>query len=185
MPGSAERTQQFNAMFEQHYDAVMRYCLRRTDTEDARDAASQAFVVAWRKLDQAPEQRYVLPWLYRIAQLELSTSLRSQRRRRSLRSKLNGLASPNTLDPETMVVRAAEHVSIMSALNELSSGDREIILLRSYEELSFRDIGVAVGCSEATARKRLSRALRRLRRQPIARAIAQADSRAVRKGGDE
>jgi len=41
--------------------------------------------------------------------------------------------------------------------------EREALLLRYGAELSFREVGEAVGVDEATARKRVSRALARLR----------------------
>ncbi len=51
----------------------------------------------------------------------------------------------------------------MNALGSLSSDERELIQLAYWERLSYREIGVVLGCSEKAAGIRLSRARRTLR----------------------
>lgn len=155
--------------FDRHLDAVSRYCLRRSSPEDAADAVAQTFAVAWRKIDQMPKDELVLPWLYRIASYELRTIHRSSRRATSLRHRLAGEPEYVVASPESLVVQMAERDAVLAALRTMSPSDREIILLRSYEELSTSEIAMVVGCSEVAARKRLSRALMRLERAvPVA-----------------
>jgi RNA polymerase sigma-70 factor (ECF subfamily) len=84
-------------------------------------------------------------------------------------------------------VRQAEVDALMEALANLRAEDRELLLLRTHEELDYSQIGIAVGCSPEAARKRLSRATSRLRRaagipepQPAA-----SGSRAIQEGGDQ
>lgn len=108
--GSGET--KFRRVFDEHFDAINRYCLRRLPREDANDAVAQVFVVAWRKVDQMPKREGTLPWLYRIACFEVSTMRRSGRRRHALRSRLNGLAPDEQAGPEAVVVRRAEHEAI-------------------------------------------------------------------------
>ena len=62
------------------------------------------------------------------------------------------------------MIQRAEHRAVLAALSALGDADREVILLRSYEGLSSDQIAAVIGCSPAAARKRLSRALRRLRK---------------------
>lgn len=175
----------FRRVFDGHFDAVNRYCLRRLSRDDANDAAAQVFVVAWRKIDEMPEGEGALPWLYSIARYEVSTMRRAGRRLKALRSRLGGLAEPRVQSPEAVVVRRAEHEAVVTALWSLPHPDREVILLRSYEDLSIAQIAVVLGCSPEAAKKRLSRALKRLRKAaglPEATASSQG-SRAIQEGG--
>ena len=50
-PTSLSIDSRFSALFERHYDEVLRYCIRRIDRTGAEDAASEVFVVAWRRID--------------------------------------------------------------------------------------------------------------------------------------
>lgn len=153
----------FCRVFDNHFDAVTRFCLRRLPRDDVNDAVARVFVVAWRKVDEMPEGDEALPWLYRIAHYEVSTIRRSNRRLFSLRNRLSGLPRPHSQCPEAIVIRRAEYEYVVKALNTLPDKDREIILLRSYEDLSITRIAAVLGCSPDAAKKRLSRALGRLR----------------------
>ena len=51
---------------------------------------------------------------------------------------------------------------MLSALSRLREGDQELLRLAVWEELSHREIGLVVGCSEATVAVRLHRARGRL-----------------------
>src|SRR5262249_7594556 len=64
---------------------------------------------------------------------------------------------------------ALPHVD--SALAELSEPDRDAVILRFLEQLSFRDVAQALGTSEDAAKKRVGRALERLRSLLVRRGI--------------
>lgn len=80
----------FRKAFDEYFDAITRYCFRRLHPDKADDAASNVFVVAWRKIDQMPMGDQTLPWLYGVARNEVRTLRRSLRRSTALRAKLNG-----------------------------------------------------------------------------------------------
>lgn len=183
---SARSEIKFRRIFDEHFDAVNRYCLRRLSRDDANDAAAQVFVVAWRKIDKMPHGEGALPWLYAVARLEVSTMRRSVRRLKALRERLGGMAPPGARGPDAVVVRRSEHEAVIEALRSLSRGDREVVFLRSYEELSTPHIGVVLGCSTEAAKKRLSRALKRLRKAAgLPGPAASLSTRAIKEGGDE
>ena len=183
MRASDER---FRRAFDEHFDAINRYCLRRLSPDDANDAAAQVFVVAWRKVEAMPAGQGTLPWLYGIARYEVSTMRRSTRRRRALRRKLDGQRQPTTPGPGSVIVRRAEHEAVIKALDSLSETDREVILLSSYEDLSTAEIAVVLDLSHEATKKRLSRALKRLRKQAGFPRTASEVHQSVRskKGGD-
>ena len=49
--GESERDQ-FTALYDEHYAAVLRYAARRVGAEAARDIAAETFLTAWRRLDR-------------------------------------------------------------------------------------------------------------------------------------
>jgi RNA polymerase sigma-70 factor (ECF subfamily) len=63
MPGN--RQERFERLFREHGDAVYRYAVRR-DPGAAEDVVAEAFLVAWRRLDDVPRGAE-LPWLLGVA----------------------------------------------------------------------------------------------------------------------
>lgn len=49
-----EARERFVATFTDHYDAVLAYALARAPAEVAKDAAAEAFLVAWRRRSEVP-----------------------------------------------------------------------------------------------------------------------------------
>lgn len=159
-PGALEA--RFNALFAQGYDDVLRYCLRRLPVADANDAASDVFVVAWRRIGSAPSGDDARLWLYGIARNVVRNSRRSARRSIRLRSKVAGLA-PETVDgPEHQVVQRDDLRHTLAALDRLSAKDQEVLRLRAMERLEIDEIARVLDCSAEAARKRFERAAKRL-----------------------
>ena len=158
----ADQEARFHSLFSKNYDDVLRYCLRRLPVTDANDAASDVFVVAWRRIDAAPMGDDARLWLYGIARNVVRNSRRSARRSLRLRSKVASLA-PETVDgPEHQVVWSDELRQALSALDRLSSKDQEVLRLRAMERLEIDEIAEVLGCSTEAARKRFERAAKRL-----------------------
>lgn len=150
--------------FDEHYEAISRYCHRRLPAADANDAVAEVFVVAWRRIDDVPAEPGTLPWLYAVARNQVSTSRRSARRRSNLVAKLNGQAQHPEPSPEAAIVRNSDQQELLEALAKLRPADQEILRLRAFEHLAIPEIAVVLDCSVEAAKKRAARALHRLRR---------------------
>ena len=150
-------------VFDEHFDAVSRYCHRRLPVADANDAAAAVFAVVWRKVDRLPPEDEMLPWLYAVARNEVGTSKRSMRRLGRLRAKLDGEPVRHEPSPEHVVVRNAGEAGLLTAIESLRPDDQEIIRLRAYEQLAHPEIAVVLGISVEAAKKRSARAMKRLR----------------------
>ena len=187
MKQSSADEAKFRQAFDTHFAALIRYCLRRLPARDVNDVVAEVFVVAWRKVREMPDGDYTLPWLYGVARNEINNRRRAIRRFGALTSKLGGQAHHPDPGPEPVIMREAELQALIDALATLRTQDRELLLLRTHEELDYEQIGVAVGCSPEAARKRLSRATSRLRRAagiPEPRPAA-SGSRAIQEAGDQ
>ena len=157
-----ERERRFVQIYESYYGAVSAYARRRlADGDLAQDAVSETFLVAWRRLADVPYGLDTLPWLYGVARRVIANQRRGNLRRGELSSRL-ARESPLSRDVDAGVLIDDERRGVLSALGRLREGDQEILRLAVWEELSHREIGVVVGCSEATVAVRLHRARGRL-----------------------
>jgi len=186
MPESPANDLRFREAFDRYFDAVTRYCYRRLPQSMAEDAAASVFAVAWRKVDQMPEGDQTLPWLYGVARNEVSTFRRSMRRSSALRVRLNGQPRHLAPGPEAVVVESAEQEELVRVLATLRSVDQEVLRLRAYENLPISQVAIVLGCTPEEAKKRCSRATKRLRDavERSGRRRAPIRSRAIPEGGD-
>jgi RNA polymerase sigma-70 factor (ECF subfamily) len=145
----------FRAVFATHYPAVYGYAARRVGRDEASDAASETFTVAWRKVSSIPEEPDTLPWLYGVARRVVANHQRSHRRRERLGAKT--AAQPLRAAPP-----ADAGAGVLAALDGVSADDREILMLAAWEGLGPADIGTVLGCSRNAAAIRLHRARKRL-----------------------
>lgn len=152
----------FQRLWRAHYRAISAYAHRRcADPGDAADLVGETFLVLWRRLDEAPTDELVLPWLYEVARRILSNQQRTRMRSERLLSRLRTLPQPlPTVESEA--AERAETATVLRALGRLSENDREVLLLAAWEGLSHTQIAQVLGCSENAATVRLHRARRRL-----------------------
>lgn len=141
------------ALFREHYEAVLAYARRRAPIQVADDIAAETFAIAWRKAEQIPGEP--LPWLLGVARRVLSTHRRSAVRRSRLRHRLS-----QTVEPTTPIVADAR---LGEALSQLSEPDQEALLLVAWEGLAPREAAAVVGLTQTGFSVRLHRARRRLR----------------------
>ncbi|HEV2981640.1 MAG TPA: sigma-70 family RNA polymerase sigma factor [Solirubrobacteraceae bacterium] len=154
--GGAER-RLIEELYERHAGAVFRYALRRSDRETAEEVTAQVFLVAWRRRGALPEDP--LPWLYGVARRALADERRGASRRLRLGMRLRSTAVAP--DP----THALPDRGLAEALGRLSERDREVLLLRYWEELEPAQIAGVTGRSKTATAVRLHRARNRLRRE--------------------
>ena len=153
----------FGLLFDRHHGAVHRYLARRAGTSVADDLASETFLVALRsraRYDPAvPDAR---PWL-----LGISTNLlRRHRRAEALHLRARaGLVEigPDPADSVTDRVAAAADLQRMAErIGRLQATDRDTLLLYALGQLTYAEVGVALGIPTGTVRSRLNRCRRLL-----------------------
>ena len=142
------------ALFAEHSAAVRAYAARRVPPAAADDVVSDVFVVAWRRLEDVPDDG--LPWLLGCALRIIANQRRSARRQAALRERLSrervgALPAPAIAD------------SVLGeALAALNKGDREVLMLIAWEGLEPARAAAVIGCSPRAFSMRLHRARRRL-----------------------
>jgi len=174
-------------MYEENYDAMRDYCLRRLPSDDANDALAETFLVAWRRLDDVPTGEQARLWLFGVARRVVSTTQRGNRRRFRLTAKSMAQADTGavTIDTETVVVRRSEDARLLQAIGTLRPSDQELIRLKAWEELSHSDIGEVLGISSHAVDMRLNRALKKVGKVMRPSKLKMLDSpRPVEEGGE-
>ena len=151
----------FCRLYETHHDALQRYCLRRLPVDQVNDAMAEVFLVAWRRIDVVPGGSEALPWLYGVARRTIANAMRGERRRRRLAAKLVSFLPDPAPSPETTVVQSEEGRVVSEALARLRPEDRELLMLRVWEQLSSKEIAAVLGISPAAVDMRLTRARKR------------------------
>ena len=158
------------SFFDHYFDRVYGYVRRLVGEEHlAEDLTQDVFLQLHRSLDSYDPERQLRPWVFAIATNKVRDHWRS-RAHRDGQSAVSVERDGAGLDvdageapPEAGLVLAEASVELSEAVDQLTDGLRATLLLRVYEGLSFADIGAALDCNEATARKRYSRALEKLR----------------------
>jgi RNA polymerase sigma-70 factor (ECF subfamily) len=149
-----DRRRRVEALFAEHSAAVRAYAARRVPAATADDVVSDVFVVAWRRLDDVPDDG--LPWLLGCAQRIIANQRRSVRRQAALRERLSrertGAPGGHPIGDSVLA----------DALAALSKGDREVLMLTAWEGLEPARAAAVVGCSPRAFSMRLHRARRRL-----------------------
>ena len=156
-------TERMEALFRRHYRDVAAYVRRRAEPDLAEDVVAETFLVAWRRLDDVPDD--ARPWLLGVARKALSTQRRARARRRSLLEKLASQPLPRGTE-------LPENLGVADALARLSERDREALTLVAWDGLSPTEAAAVVGQSAVAFRVRLHRAKRRLRRRIEAQSSA-------------
>jgi RNA polymerase sigma factor (sigma-70 family) len=173
LPIDSER---FERCFQRNYAHIARYCARRAATPDeAEDAATEVFATAWRRRHDLPGEPDDRLWLFGVARRVLANSARAEHRRRRLVQRLTAQPAPAPIPPPSA---GGEATALARALAALSEGDRELLLLTGWEELTPAQIARVLDRPAAIVSRRLHRARRRfaaaLERSPVAERSATA-----------
>jgi len=158
-----------SALYREHAEAMLVYFARRSyDPQLALDLVAETFARAHarRRRFRGASEVEAGAWLWAIAHNVLSDALRRGRAERRALQRL-GVVTPRLADDE--LDRIAElagladlRAAVADALATLVPEQREALRLRVVLELDYQTVGARLGVSPATARARVSRALRSL-----------------------
>jgi RNA polymerase sigma factor (sigma-70 family) len=158
--------ERFAVLFDRHAPHIHRYLARRAGRQAADDLLSETFLAAFAKRD-----RYNLghadarPWLYGIA-----TNLVGQYRRDAARQyRATPAAAVEPAVPghaervAADVTAQAMRTLLGAALAGLPPGDRDVLLLIAWEQLTYQEVSRALSIPVGTVRSRLHRARTKVR----------------------
>jgi RNA polymerase sigma-70 factor (ECF subfamily) len=154
--------------FEQlvrRYQKPLYFLCRRyvRDHDAATDLVQRAFIRVMGKIGELREENIFRSWLYRIGVNLALNHLRDHAR--FVEEEAAVAADETTAAPEAMLqLEAAETASALrEAVAVLPTKQRMTLELRVYEELSFKDIALALDTTEGAAKVNFHYAVRRLK----------------------
>lgn len=156
----------FRPLVERHLPLVWSTARRlaQGDAGMAEDITQIVFSDFARKAPVFPTGTIAAGWLHRHTCFTARKLVRTEFRRRSREHTAAQLHLDDPAmnpEPNTQWLEAAPWLD--TALDSLSTADREALILRYYQKQDHRHIGTVMGISEDTARKRIARALEKLR----------------------
>jgi len=159
----------------QRYAGLVYASARRQvgDPDLAEDVMQNVFVTFARRAREIRSAAALGAWLLQTTRFTSANVLKTEARRRAHESRARFVRSEVTADSNSIDQAGAEEQkqwdAIYPVLDEaiscLASADRNAVILRFLRGLSFSDLGVAIGTTEEAARKRVYRAIERLRKR--------------------
>lgn len=153
----------FGRLVRRQEPRVRAYLARRAPAHAVDDLLADVLLVAWRRRDEMPDDP--LPWLLGVAANTLSSRWRTEMRRDALVDLVARQPLPAQPSMDAELRRRTHQRALAQALGALDERDRELLLLRFWDELRPRQIAVTLGLPSVTVRTRLHRATIRLHRQ--------------------
>ncbi len=153
----------FADFVQRHLSLVYSAAVRRLggDTQRAEDIAQVVFCAVARDARQLSRHPNLTGWLYTATRYAVSDAIRAEKRRRA-REKEAHTMNETLFVNESPTDWTRLRPVLDTTMDELSSADREAVLLRFFQGRPFAEIGAALGLSEDAARKRVDRALDKL-----------------------
>lgn len=151
--------QRFEVLYREHFNRVACYLLARADRELASEALSRTFEVAWRRINDVPDEP--VPWLLGVARKVLADLRRTRGRQDALIERIATSGGDWAVDhADALITREGA----LAALARLTEFQQEVLLLIAWDGLSQREAAAVLGCSRGAVALRLHRARKRLER---------------------
>lgn len=138
--------------------------------DDALDLSQEAFARAFRARARIDPERPFFPWLYQIIRRLCFNHTRDQRSHRQKLERAGSWLADTTMGrrppgPEREAERSELREQVSLALGRLTGTEREVLVLREFEELKYREIAELLDIPMGTVMSRLYAARRALARE--------------------
>src|SRR5262245_4271143 len=158
----------FNAFVLRYQDRVFRILLRMLgDRAEAEDLAQEVFISIFKAIDSFRGDSQLSTWVYRVASNHCRNRLKYLARRRQKLmddfdeehvASAQGTLSPDRQGTPDRLLEARQTESLLEeGLARLDDEQRELVVLREVEHLSYEEIMAITGLPEGTVKSRLHR----------------------------
>jgi RNA polymerase sigma-70 factor (ECF subfamily) len=163
----------FRQLVERHQDDVFYLALGLLrNRDDAEDVVQDVFIRIYKSLGRFRGQARLSTWLYRVT-LNACRDLQRKRRFTALQESLGLVPRAESrwreeradADPERAAASGEMRQDVARAVKRLSPAERDVFVLRQFNQLSIRETAEITGRAEGTVKNLLYRALRKLQKE--------------------
>ena len=161
--GASHKKPRFDVLVDAHAKEIYAYLWRMLqDEQDAEDCLQDAFLKGYLAYDRLDGSANFRAWLYRIAGNTARTRLRSRLRTGLL---LSEDIADSGLPTEQQAQYRLQQETVRNAIDALPYKQRESLILRKYQELTYEEIGAILDTTVEGARANVYQGLKKLRAQ--------------------
>ena len=151
-------------LMDRHVGWVYAAARRRVRDEHlAHDVAQAVFILLSERAGKLRDLNQLGPWLLQTTAYTSNHAMREESRRRKRERIVAAARAEADPSDERSVAFSSEMAVVENAVEKLGPDDRTLIVLRFYQGMALADVGAELGISQDAARKRVDRALKRLR----------------------
>lgn len=165
----------FNRLVSLWYKRIYNFCYKYFGSHDAAmEATQKTFIAVHKSFHSLQSTDRFKSWLYRIALNKCHEEDRGEFRKKmvsmfsssdeGVTSQVAEIQEEASTNPDKKLQKKELAEMVTKCLNELSAEQREVVIMKEYEGLKFREIADALDISENTAKSRLYYGLTALRK---------------------
>lgn len=155
----------FGVLYEKYFDPIYRFIFKRLGGDEAvaGDLAQQTFLKAMANLGKYEDRGLAFSsWLYRIAQNEVNLFFRGEKKTRFVELGERQLAGVIEEAELSANMSQEDQEKLVACINALEPAQTDLIELRFFQALSFKEIADIYNITEANAKMRIYRLLEKI-----------------------
>lgn len=154
----------FNKLVGLWYKRIYNFCYKYFNDHDlASEASQRTFISAFKNLNGLKDSHKFKGWIYTVA----LNFCRDEERRKGSKSKLivvnsekqehyiKSIPDSSNRQPDTLIAKNEISEMVLNAIKRLTEEQREVVIMKEYEGLKFREIAEILSISENTVKSRL------------------------------
>jgi RNA polymerase sigma-70 factor (ECF subfamily) len=155
----------FGVLYDGYIKHIYNFIFFKTHhKETAEDLTSRTFFKALKSIQSADPSKSFLSWLYKIAQNTVIDHYRRWSKNEAKRQNIDDAWDiSDTTDIVADVDTSQEVEKIKKLLAGFTSLERDIVIMRIWQDLSYKEISVILGKSEASCKMTYSRTIKKLK----------------------
>lgn len=160
--------QYFGVLYERYFEQIFRFIFKRLSGDEAvaGDLTQQTFLKAMANIGRYEDRGLAFgSWLYRIAQNEVNLFFRNEKRTRLVDVHENQLRSMLEESEIRSHMSQEDQEKLVRCINELDPDQMDLIELRFFQGLSFKEIADIYNITEANAKMRIYRLLEKINKK--------------------
>jgi len=153
----------FVTLYNRYKHSIYVYCSKMLlDNEAAEDCVQEVFLRVYERREQLKHPERFSFWLFAIARNQCLSVYRSSKHEAAEEIDFDLISSPSGEAPDRLVERQESVDLLNKSLAQLRFEYREVLLLREFQNLSYREIAEVLGDTESAVKSRIFKARQRL-----------------------